>query len=638
MINPGNNARYRNDIQALRGMAVLAVVLFHAKEIYFPLGYLGVDAFFVISGFVVTPLIIRAVNDEDSVGLRAALANFYKRRFFRLAPALGATLGISAVFVFLIGNFNDHLKFAKQGLATISLLGNFGAYMYSGDYFSPNPNPLIHTWSLSVEEQIYLFLPIAILVLFRTHLVNRHNVLRPYIWITFFSAIAFVSPGIFNPIYKALHLQNYNQVNFYSPFSRIWEFTLGGIIYFLAINRANLVNNRKIFLNAFLLLPLFAILFSQLHVELRLSSILASLITGAAIYFRSLNALPKFVFERLKWLGDRSYSIYLIHMPIIYFANHSTFTELQSDSRKNVLNLIAIFFTLFLGSISYRKIEQRYRSGNLQDGILVTNQLPYVLRIVSLYVIVPTLLFGAMILGSNNNYWGLMRNQAPPFAIVELEKRCPSIHVVPVECQSQITNSRGKLLLVGDSHALVFYRTISRLAKEESLSLYVWWQNPTSEDLSAWIIKNKPVGMIASSHFHLNDNLTEYVKTLGDARQGTNVLLVGQVPQWTDETLFMNESSVLVSAFYRPAKSTTLDKLDQERIAAGQKIKQLAIASRINFLDPMEYFCTSNSCTRWEETSGWLYFDGNHLSDFGGDVMTKGFRDFILKSDLSGNK
>lgn len=619
-------------------MAVLAVVLFHAKQIYFPLGYLGVDSFFVISGFVVTPLIIRAVNDEKSVGLSAALATFYKRRFFRLAPALGATLGISAVIVFLIGNFNDHLKFAKQGLATISLLGNFGAYMYSGNYFSPNPNALIHTWSLSVEEQIYLLLPIVILVLIRTPLANCKNVLKPYIWITFFSLIIFVSPGNFNPIYKALHFQNYSQVNFYSPFSRIWEFTLGGIIYFLALNRMQLINTGKRFANAFLLIVLLGILFSQVHIELRLSSVLASSITGMAIYFRSLHVFPEFVFNILKWLGDRSYSIYLIHMPVIYFANHSTFTELQSDSRKTILSLFAIIFTLFLASFQYRMIEQRYRSGLLDHGNLATNQSSYILRIISLYVIVPAVLFVSMILGTNHNYWGLMGNQAPPFAVLELEKRCPSIHVAPVECQNPIANQRGKLLLVGDSHALSFYHAVSTLAREESLSLYVWWGTPTAEELSAWIIESKPVGIITSQNFHVTDNFTDYMKKLRDARLKTNVLLVGQVPEWSDQTLFMNESSVLVSAFYTPAKSMTFDKLDQESLAAGRKIKQLAVENGIDFLDPFDFFCTSNNCTRWNKTSGWLYFDWNHLSDFGGDVLSPGFRDFIIKSELTGNK
>lgn len=633
MVSQGTATRYRNDIQALRGMAVLAVVLFHAKEIYFPLGYLGVDSFFVMSGFVVTPLIIRAVSAETSAGLGSALITFYKRRFFRLAPALGATLGLTAVFVFLIGDFNDHLKFAKQGLATIFLLGNIGAYLYSGDYFSPNPNPLIHTWSLSVEEQIYLFLPIIILVLIRTHLVNRENVLKPHAWITFFSLTIFAIPSVLHPIYSFFHFQNYSQVNFYSPLSRIWEFTLGGVIYFLAANRIQLVYSGKRLVNAFVLILLFGTLFSRLNVDLRLSSIFVSVITGAAIYFKSLDDLPQFVFDFFKWLGDRSYSIYLIHMPVIYFANHSTFTELQSDSRKTILNLIAIGFTLFLGNISYRFIELRYRSRPLHHEKLTTNQASRTLRIVSLYVVVPSLLFGVMIIGSKNNYWGLMRNQIPPFTVVELEKRCPSFHAAPIECQNQIANPRGKLLLVGDSHAMVFYQAISRIAKKESLSLYIWWKNPASKELSGWIIENKPVGIIASSHFHLSDDLDQYIKTLEEARLRTNVLLVGQVPQWTDETLFLNESSVLVSAFYEPPKSTSFDKLDQEALAAGQKLKQKAAVSGINFLDPFDFFCSSRICTRWEETTGWLYFDGNHLSDFGGDILSSGFREFILKSE-----
>ena len=157
-----SEVKYRSDIQALRGLAVFAVVLFHAKESYFPLGYLGVDVFFVISGFVVTPLILGIFTDRSN-GVGEHLSNliyFYKRRFYRLAPALAAVLTISAVLVFFFGPIADHQRFARQGMATLLLVGNFGATRYSGDYFSPNPNPLVHTWSLSVEEQIYIFLPL----------------------------------------------------------------------------------------------------------------------------------------------------------------------------------------------------------------------------------------------------------------------------------------------------------------------------------------------------------------------------------------------------------------------------------------------------------------------------------------------
>ena len=96
-----NSTERRRDIQALRGLAVLAVVLFHAEESLIPLGFLGVDIFFVISGFVITPLIIQIFTKQVLIGERLSnLKYFYKRRFYRLAPALGITLLISAVLTF----------------------------------------------------------------------------------------------------------------------------------------------------------------------------------------------------------------------------------------------------------------------------------------------------------------------------------------------------------------------------------------------------------------------------------------------------------------------------------------------------------------------------------------------------------
>ena len=157
---------YRQDIQVLRGLAVIAVVLFHAKENYFPLGYLGVDVFFVISGFVVTPLIFRIFTEEASKSeVLSNLKYFYKRRYYRLAPALAAMLVFSGLAIFWLGPISIHNRFSSLGISSILLLGNLGAYRYVGDYFSPNPNPLVHTWSLSVEEQIYIFLPLIFILI-----------------------------------------------------------------------------------------------------------------------------------------------------------------------------------------------------------------------------------------------------------------------------------------------------------------------------------------------------------------------------------------------------------------------------------------------------------------------------------------
>ena len=120
-------------------------------------------------------MILEIFRDEHSQNQTTLkLINFYKRRIFRLAPALGATLIIFALFFLILIVPGDHPKFAIQGLATLFLVGNYGAFKYSRDYFSPGPSPLVHTWSLSVEEQIYIFLPIILMLV----LHNRKNIRR----------------------------------------------------------------------------------------------------------------------------------------------------------------------------------------------------------------------------------------------------------------------------------------------------------------------------------------------------------------------------------------------------------------------------------------------------------------------------
>jgi peptidoglycan/LPS O-acetylase OafA/YrhL len=187
---------YRRDIQVLRGVAVLAVVLFHANESYFPNGYLGVDIFFVISGFVVTPLILRIFIKQTARERLANLGLFYKNRFYRLAPALAATLTISAIFIFLFASIDDHQRFIRQGITALLLIGNLGAYKYSTDYFSPIPNPLIHTWSLSVEEQIYIFLPLIFIMTLRNQRSYVKGAKVVLVVITALSLISYQFPTI----------------------------------------------------------------------------------------------------------------------------------------------------------------------------------------------------------------------------------------------------------------------------------------------------------------------------------------------------------------------------------------------------------------------------------------------------------
>ena len=153
---------YRSDIQLLRGLAVLLVVLYHAKVV-FRGGYIGVDVFFVISGYVIGRLIIDELLTTDRLSFRA----FYTRRFRRILPALALML----VVVVLVSPFLAPIGAGGQTNATAAASALFSANFYLfasevGGYFAITStfNPLLHTWSLAVEEQFYLLIPAMLAV------------------------------------------------------------------------------------------------------------------------------------------------------------------------------------------------------------------------------------------------------------------------------------------------------------------------------------------------------------------------------------------------------------------------------------------------------------------------------------------
>lgn len=135
----------RTDIQVLRGLAVIAVILYHADSKFFSLGYLGVDIFFVISGYVIMPKIISIFQPNYQFKL-SKLINFYRSRFYRIVPALVFALIFSVLLILFFGPPEYHSRIARQGISSMFFVGNFGALIYSGNYFSPDINPLIHMW------------------------------------------------------------------------------------------------------------------------------------------------------------------------------------------------------------------------------------------------------------------------------------------------------------------------------------------------------------------------------------------------------------------------------------------------------------------------------------------------------------
>jgi peptidoglycan/LPS O-acetylase OafA/YrhL len=449
-----SKSKYRRDIQVLRGLAVLAVVLFHANETYFPLGYLGVDIFFVISGLVVTPLILRIFTDSAKGGSLSNLQLFYERRFYRLAPAMAVTLAISAISIFLLGPTGDLQRFVKQGIATLLLLGNIGAYKYSGDYFSSAPNPLVHTWSLSVEEQIYIFLPLILMLI----LNNRRNLKKVTAvllgFILVISFISFLFPVILQPIYSRIGIQLASQFSFYSPIDRIWQFTLGGLV-FLLIDRYQ-SHEIKISRSIHLVVIIAAviILFGPVNMNLKVSSVLASLLAVIVILFKSLDLLPNFLIKKLEWVGDRSYSIYLVHMPLLYLAEYSPVTKIGSSENRIIQSTIAVVASILFGALSYSKIENRYRNRSENVSTISSGNF----KVPTFSFIGPLTVF-LLILGfsgtsSASMYEDRLDNRVCKFWTPKLDE---NFHSRFLKCHSKFGPA---VVVLGDSHAMNIYNSL----------------------------------------------------------------------------------------------------------------------------------------------------------------------------------
>jgi peptidoglycan/LPS O-acetylase OafA/YrhL len=262
----------------------------------------------------------------------------------------------------LLGPITDHQRFASQGILSLLFVGNVGAYKFSGDYFSPTPNPLVHTWSLSLEEQIYIFLPLILMLV----LHNRKNDKKIFEMVLgallTSSLISFLFPVILQPLYSRLGIEISDQFSFYSPVDRIWQFALGGLT-FLWADRYH-IDAKKISKGIHLLsvVAVLTLLFSQLDINLKISSFLISVFTIVAIRSKSFDFIPDFAIHKLVWIGDRSYSIYLVHMPLFYLAKYYFPTKIESERNSIIQTIIFVFVAIALGALSYSKIKNNFGS------------------------------------------------------------------------------------------------------------------------------------------------------------------------------------------------------------------------------------------------------------------------------------
>ncbi len=654
----------RIDIQVIRGIAVLAVVLFHTNESWFIAGYLGVDLFFVISGFVVTPLISRIFYQRDTYRVQDSidgLKDFYARRFFRLAPALGVTLIFSLVLIILFGPVFDHERFASQGLAALFMLGNLGAYSFSGgNYFAPNPNPLIHLWSLSAEEQIYLFLPLVVFI-YSFVTKSRKGISLKLIISLGFSAYVFdIAIRMFPGFLQKFGITDVPGLMFYSPVSRLWEFCLGSAVYLVGDRKTIPFEKLIKYLNLVIIVLISGMLFLPISGN-RFQSVTICLLASIALFFRAFESLPSFFRRRLIWLGDRSYSIYLIHMPFLYVANYSPILE----SARSLAVLVAFAASISVGAIIYQYIEERFRVKNSQHVYQIST-----FRSLFIYsILIPILLFSGMRYGSAQNYWGLNPNLDLPIYASDADPNC-LVAVSP--CENLIKNAKGAALLIGDSHAAPLFQTFNKAMSAEKVSSYVWQKNGCHFIVKDFVSKRDaerlgydiPRPDEPQTCFSHNQSIVEWLESnpnsvviisqrsssnrpasIGEAQfrkillrnlnflksLSTQLIVIGPNPEFPDEKQFFRGSQLVWQKTYSPPKSFPIDSMIPEPMNDNEFFLSRLDSQGIKYFDSISPFCTPSSCTRWDQ-GRWLFVDDDHLSQYGAQKLGPLFQQIALFS------
>jgi peptidoglycan/LPS O-acetylase OafA/YrhL len=455
-----NDLTYRrSDIQGLRGIAVLLVVFFHAG-LLIPGGFIGVDVFFVVSGYVITSSLIRENTGSESIKLQ--LKNFYIRRAKRLIPALGALIfAVMIASYFVESSWGEQQRTALSGIASTFSFANIRYALDSSGYFSlaAKTNPLLHIWSLSVEEQFYIVFPILVIALLRKsrNFYQTKFVLWVIAFVSFVLSIL-LSYGL-PPFESVVRAQ---QFAFYMPFARTWEF-LAGVLIALPVSKRWAIFDRLEAVRLMQIIGMIGILFSSFFIQdlgvFPGFSVLIPVVS-TVVLIRAGSKNPGGLISRwcsTSWLvlvGNISYSWYLWHWPFIVFAQ-------RIWSNTPYVRELAAISSLLPALLSFQFIENPWRNQENRPKKNITS-------IFFLFVLLP-LLAGALL------FWQANRAQPNNIQVDQSTKSDIGVDCNYLEesCFDLNPDRDQQILLVGDSHAAALFPLVKFVGEQNAVGVNI---------------------------------------------------------------------------------------------------------------------------------------------------------------------
>jgi peptidoglycan/LPS O-acetylase OafA/YrhL len=634
---PQLHPSYRPDIDGLRAIAVLLVLFHHAFPLMLPSGFIGVDLFFVISGFLITTIIFQ--NLENG---KFSFLDFYVRRINRIFPALILVLAACLVYGWFSLLPADYKQLGKHTVAGATFLSNF-AFWYESGYFDGDSKlkPLLHLWSLGVEEQYYIFWPLIAWLAWKRK-VNLLILCLALLAASFVANLAIVQS---NPV-----------AAFFSPVSRSWELLIGSILAYVKLHTKNKKENENtdhatrnnlsawlgvcllaigvVFINPERLYPGFWAMLPELTAYLLISA-------GPHAWLNRV-VLSNRLF---RWIGLISFPLYLWHWPLLVFAKQSS---AQQPSFQLILLMVAI--SVALAWLTYLLVEGpiRFGKGNGRRKAIFLSLLMIVIAYTGFNIYKRDGLSFRMppalqkIAAFSNDY-----DKDSNFEC--MIGMGDSTSENPRECFRSIGNGNKSILLWGDSYAWAMYAGINKVAAPKA-NVYLMSKascpplladelfkesNCNAQNARVIdIIKNEKYDQVVliarwdqwkyqSDQYIPNISKTiDHLKLMGVKQ----IYVIGPPPEWHPGL-----QVVLVKQALRDKLTHKLADRISEGVTTSpeldQQLQQLAQEKKISYISLLNILCNQDGCITkaGNEPEDLIGYDDGHFSRKGGAFVAKQF-------------
>ncbi len=603
---------YRWDIQGLRAIAVLGVVIFHINPSRLPGGYIGVDVFFVISGYLIMGFIWR-----DLIAGDFSLTRFYTKRIQRLFPALFVMVVASSIAAYFILFPEETIDFTKSLIATLFNVSNF--YFYSeADYFNSAMkfSPLLHTWSLSVEEQFYLIFPIILMFIFEKNKIQ-------------ISKILFILTIIFFSLSEILIYWDESFAFFSSP-TRFFQFTIGGLVA-LNIQKNNIskILNDSLGGLGLIIIILCMLIYNDKTLFPGINALIPTF--GAALVLFTANKpgyTNLFLSNKLfQLIGNSSYSLYLWHWPLIVFY------KLGFHQNLNTFDQVLLFCgSILFGYISWKFIENttRFKKTNHKsfNPIHLAIGTSFFISILSLFALsglnyrfTEKQIKATQYLNYNSsNFRGGKCFLTSGYNDIKYFDK--------TECISH-RNGMKNILLIGDSHAAHFYsalqanknehETITQVTASGCRPILQYKGEDRCTDLIKWAYKELIIDkhfdtIILSARWSMNEreNLVETVNML--LNHTNQVVILGHTMEYLQplpRLLAKLPEDKDTRLIYKTAGKY------QELFTIDEFIKSSFTMKGVKYISILDILCNKNGCITTTPEDIPIAFDYGHFTHEG---------------------